>query len=307
MSAAAGVALPPRATPAALRTWVALGIVYVVWGSTYLAIRVMVETIPPLLGAGVRFVVAGALLVGVLALTRGWSAVRPTRAQLLGAGLIGLLLPGANAVVTVAEVNVPSALAALLIATVPLILILLRRFSGDRIRGASYVGVVVGFAGVGLLLMPGERPDGATLGGMLLCVLAACMWASGSFAASRIDLPSTALVSVGWQMLLGGAVISVAGIATGEVGEVRPMSLDSVLAFTYLVLIGSLIAYTAYAWLLRNVPVSKVGTYAYVNPAVAIVLGWLILDESITAIALTGAAIIILSVALIVRAEALTR
>lgn len=303
MSAAAGVVSPPRATPAALRTWLALGTVYVVWGSTYLAIRVMVETIPPLLGAGLRFLVAGALMVGVLALTRGWAAVRPTRAQLAGAALIGVLLPGANAVVTVAEVDVPSALAALLIASVPLILILLRRATGDRIAPASWFGVVVGFAGVGLLLMPGERPDGATLAGMLLCVGAACMWASGSFVASRIDLPDAALVSVGWQMLLGGVPITLAGVLAGEVGDVGPMSTDSVLAFAYLVLIGSLIAYTAYAWLLRNVPVSKVGTYAYVNPAVAIVLGWLILDETITTLTLAGAAVIIASVALIVRAE----
>jgi drug/metabolite transporter (DMT)-like permease len=307
VSATAGVAPLPRTTPAALRTWSALGIVYVVWGSTYLAIRVMVETIPPLLGAGLRFLIAGALMVAVLAVVRGWAAVRPTRAQLLGTGLVGLLLPGANAVVSVAEVDVPSALAALLIAAVPLILILLRRLTGDPIARASYVGVVVGFVGVGLLLMPGERPDGATLGGMLLCILAACMWASGSFAASRIDLPPLALVSVGWQMLLGGVAITIAGLAAGEPADVGPMSLDSVLAFAYLVLIGSLIAYSAYAWLLRNVPVSKVGTYAYVNPAVAILLGWLILDETITGLTLVGAAIIIGSVALTVRAETTSR
>ena len=306
MSAAAGVTSPPQVTPAALRTWIALGIVYIVWGSTYLAIRVMVETIPPLLGAGLRFLIAGALLVGVLAVTRGWAAVRPTRRQIAGALLIGLLLPGANAVVTVAEVDVPSALAALLIATVPLILILLRRVTGERIAPASWIGVVIGFAGVGLLLAPGERPDGATLLGMLLCVAAACMWASGSFVASRIDLPDAAIVSVGWQMLLGGIPITVAGVLAGEVADVGPMSLDSVLAFAYLVLIGSLIAYTAYAWLLRNVPVSKVGTYAYVNPAVAILLGWLILDETITALTLIGATVIIASVALTVRAEVTT-
>ena len=308
MSAAAGTVRSPAvpAAPTALKTWTALGIVYVVWGSTYLAIRVMVETIPPLLGAGVRFLIAGALMVGVLAAVRGWTAVRPTRAQLFGTGLVGLLLPGANAVVSVAEVEVPSNLAALLIASVPLILIVLRAASGDRPARASYAGVLVGFVGVGLLLMPGERPDGATLGGMLLMLVAACMWASGSFAGSRIDLPANPLVSVGWQMLLGGVAITLAGLAAGESTDLGGFSADSVLAFAYLVLIGSLIAYTAYAWLLRNVPVSKVGTYAYVNPAVAIVLGWLILDETITATTLAGAAIIIASVAVTVRSESLS-
>ncbi len=230
--ASAGVASLPRAAPApsSLYVWGGLGIVYVVWGSTYLAIRVMVETIPPLLGAGVRFLAAGVLMLAFLTAVKGWRAVRPTGRQLAGAGLIGLLLPGANAVVTIAEVDVPSALAALLIASVPLILIVLRSATGDRPARASYLGVVVGFAGVGLLLLPGERPDGATLGGMLLCVGAAAMWATGSFTSSRIALPRNPLVSVAWQMLLGGAVITLAGVAAGETADVSSFSTDSWLA-----------------------------------------------------------------------------
>jgi drug/metabolite transporter (DMT)-like permease len=305
VSTAAG-ALPSSGAPAAPRAllvWAGLGIVYVVWGSTYLAIRVMVETVPPLLGAGARFVLAGALMLAVLAALR--HRVRPTRRQLAGAGLVGLLLPGANAVVSLAEVDVPSSLTALLIASVPLNLILLRRLTGDPVARASYLGVVVGFGGVAMLLLSGERPDGATLGGMLLVILAAVMWASGSFAGSRIDLPDDVLVSTAWQMLLGGIVIMLAGAVAGE--SVGHVSGDSLWGFAFLVFIGSMIAYTAYAWLLRNVRVSKVATYAYVNPAVAIVLGWLILDETITALTLLGAAIIIVSVALVIRAEAATR
>jgi drug/metabolite transporter (DMT)-like permease len=303
VSSAAG-ALPSSGAPAApraLRTWAALGTVYIVWGSTYLAIRVMVETIPPLLGAGARFLIAGALMLALLALAG--RSIRPTRRQLAGAALVGLLLPGANAVVSIAEVHVPSNLAALLIASVPLILILLRRATGDGVARASYGGVAIGFGGVALLLLAGHRPDGATLGGMLLCVGAAAMWASGSFAGSRIDLPPDVLVSTAWQMLLGGAVITVAGAAAGE--SVGRVSGDSAWGFAFLVLIGSMVAYTSYAWLLRNVRVSKVATYAYVNPAVAIVLGWLILGETITATTLIGAAVIIASVALVVRAEAI--
>ena len=304
MTVAAGALPPssgaPAAAPRALLTWTALGIVYIVWGATYLAIRVMVETVPPLLGAGVRFLAAGALMLAVLALAgRAW---RPTRRQLGGAALVGLLLPGANAVVSVAEVDVPSNLAALLIAAVPLILIVLRRATGDRPARASYLGVIVGFAGVAMLLLAGQRPDGATLIGMLLVVLAAAMWASGSFAGSRIELPRDILVSTAWQMLLGGAAITVAGLVAGE--RVGHVSGDSMWGFAFLVLIGSMVAYTAYAWLLRNVRVSKVATYAYVNPAVAIVLGWLVLGETITALTLVGAAVIIASVALVVRAEA---
>lgn len=286
----------------AWKVWGALWIVYIVWGSTYLAIRVMVETVPPLLGAGVRFTVAGAVMVGVLALRR---SVRPTRAQLLSALLVGALLPGANAVVSVAEQEVPSSIAALLIGSVPLWVILLRRASGDSVPRASVGAVLMGFAGVALLLRPGEQSGDATFIGLLACVVAAAMWASGSFASPRLQLPRDPLVSTGWQMLMGGLVILVAGLVSGEAGHVdfAAFSTRSVLALTYLVAIGSWVAFTAYAWLLQNAPISRVATYAYVNPAVAIVLGWLILDEVVTPITLVGAAIIVASVALVVRSE----
>jgi drug/metabolite transporter (DMT)-like permease len=290
----------------AWKVWGALWIVYIVWGSTYLAIRVMVETVPPLLGAGVRFTVAGAVMVGVLAVRR---SVRPTRAQLLSALLVGALLPGANAVVSVAEQEVPSSIAALLIGSVPLWVILLRRASGDSVPRASVGAVLMGFAGVALLLRPGEQSGDATFLGLLACVIAAAMWASGSFASPRLQLPRDPLVSTGWQMLMGGLVILVAGLVSGEAGDVNvaAFSTRSVLALTYLVAIGSWVAFTAYAWLLQNAPISRVATYAYVNPAVAIVLGWLILDEVITPITLVGATIIVASVALVVRSESVSR
>jgi drug/metabolite transporter (DMT)-like permease len=306
----------PRALPAAgshaepaapgWLLWTNLWIIYVVWGSTYFAIRVMVETVPPLLGAGLRFLIAGVLMLGFLTLRRGWRTVRPGRRALLGTLLVGLLLPGANAVVTVAEVDVPSALAALLIASLPLIVIVLRKATGEQITRLSLVGVVVGFVGVALLLMPGERPDGAPLWGMLLLIGAAVMWATGSFISPKIELPRDPFVTTGWQMLLGGSVITLAGLAAGEAGDVHleRFSLESSLAWAYLVLIGSIVAYSSYVWLLQNAPVSKVSTYAYVNPVIAIALGWLFLDETITAMTLAGAAIIVTSVAVVVRVEA---
>jgi drug/metabolite transporter (DMT)-like permease len=285
------------------KVWGALWTIYIVWGSTYLAIRVMVETVPPLLGAGTRFLVAGAVMVVVLSFRR---SVRPTRAQLLSALLVGILLPGANAVVTVAEQEVPSSVAALLIASVPLWVILLRRSAGEPVPRASVGAVLVGFAGVALLLRPGEQSGDATVLGLVACVVAALMWASGSFASPKLQLPRDGLVSTAWQMLLGGLVITVAGLALGEAGDVEPaaFSARSLVALAYLIAVGSWFAFTAYAWLLQNAPISRVATYAYVNPVVAIILGWLILDEVITPITLIGAAIIVVSVFLVVRIEA---
>jgi len=295
--AGAAVAAAP-----AWKVWTGLWIVYLVWGSTYLAIRVMVETVPPLLGAGVRFTVAGAVMLAVLAASR---SVRPTRAQLLSALFVGILLPGANAVVTVAEQEVPSGVAALLIASIPLWVLLMRRAAGEPVSRAGIAAVLVGFAGVALLLRPGEQSGEATVLGLGACVFAAVMWASGSFASPRIRLPGDPLVSTGWQMLLGGSVIVAAGLAAGEAGDVDPeaFSVRSVVALAYLIVFGSWLAFTAYAWLLQNAPISKVSTYAYVNPVVAIVLGFVILDEVITPVTLVGAAIIVLSVALVVRIE----
>jgi drug/metabolite transporter (DMT)-like permease len=286
----------------AWKVWTGLWIVYLVWGSTYLAIRVMVETVPPLLGAGVRFTVAGAVMLAVLSARR---SVRPTRGQLLSALAIGALLPGANAVVTLAEQEVPSNVAALLIASVPLWVLVMRRASGEPVSRAGMAAVLVGFAGVALLLRPGEQSGDATVLGLGACVFAAVMWASGSFASPRISLPRDPLVSTGWQMLLGGLVIVVAGLAAGEAPEVDPeaFSVRSVVALAYLIVFGSWLAFTAYAWLLQNAPISKVSTYAYVNPVVAIVLGFLILDEVITPITFVGAAIIVVAVALVVRIE----
>ena len=298
-----------RSEAPAWQIWTALWIVYVIWGSTYLAIRIMVETVPPLLGAGARFAVAGAVLVAALAVRRGLAAVRLTRGQLAGALVVGLLLPGANAVVTVAEQEVPSAMAALLIASVPLWVILLRRASGEAVSRRSAAAVLVGFAGVALLVRPGEQSGDAGLIGLLACVGAAAMWASGSFASSKLSLPRDPLVSVGWQMLLGGLVITAAGLLAGEAPEVDPdaFTARSLLGLAYLIVFGSWVAYTAYAWLLQNAPISKVSTYAYVNPVVAILLGWIVLDEVVTSTTIVGATIIVASVALVVRTESVRR
>lgn len=294
---------PDRAAPPAWLVWAALGIVYVVWGSTYLAIRVMVETMPPLLSAGMRFAIAGAALLAVMA-ARG-RRVRLDRAAFGSAGLVGTLLMGANGVVSIAERDVPSGLAALVIGSVPLWVVALRRLTGERVARSAVGAVALGFAGVALLLAPGERPDGASLLGLLGLVGSAAMWASGSFASPRVRLPREPLVSVGWQMLLGGGVSVVVALALGEGRDLRAsaFSTHSLLAFGYLVVFGSWVAFTAYSWLLQNAPLSTVSTYAYVNPVVAIALGALILGEAITPLTAVAAAIVVVSVALVARLE----
>ncbi len=286
----------------------ALAIIYLVWGSTYLAIRVMVETVPPLLGAGVRFLVAGAAMYAWVRLRR--DATRITREELLGCALVGILLMfGGNGLVTVAERDVPSGLAALLIASVPLWIVVLRAVWRERLGRMSALGVFAGFAGVALLLVPGERPEDASLAACLLVVFAAMCWAGGSFAGSRVRLPADPLYATALQMLLAGAAMTAVGFVAGEPWslELSGVSGDSWLAFGYLIVVGSVIAFTAYAWLLRNVPLSTVTTYAYVNPVIAVVLGWAILSEPVGAITIAATAVIVASVAVTVRHEGTER
>jgi drug/metabolite transporter (DMT)-like permease len=169
--------------------------------------------------------------------------------------------------------------------------------------------VAIGFAGVALLLLPGNRPAGVELGPTLIIVGAAVSWALGSLTSQRLEMPADPLVSTGWQMLFGGLVMAVAAVPAGELGDldVSRFSADSVWALVYLIVVGSLLAYSAYTWLLQNAPISQVATYAYVNPMVAVVLGWAILDEHIPPMMLVASAVIVLAVATIVRNEARER
>jgi drug/metabolite transporter (DMT)-like permease len=291
--------------PAGLMLWSALGAVYVIWGSTYLAIRVMVEDVPPLLGAAARFLIAGLLMLGFLA-ARG-RRIRVEPRALAGAALVGLLLPaGGNGIVTVAEQDVPSGLAALLVASVPLWVVVLRfTVARERVRTGTLVGVGVGFVGLALLLLPGSRPADATTLGVVLVLIAAGSWATGSFLSPRLHMPADPLVSTAWQMVAGGAALLVGGVVAGEPLDLGfpHASADSLLAFAYLITAGSWVAYTAYAWLLQNAPISQVATYAYVNPLVAVVLGWAILDEQLVVGMLAGAGLVVASVAAIVTRE----
>jgi drug/metabolite transporter (DMT)-like permease len=290
-----------------LRLWTALWIVYLVWGSTYLAIRVMVRTMPPLLAGGLRFVLAGALLAGVLAL-RGQS-LRARPRELGASALLGaMLLTGGVGVVTVAETDIASSLAAIIASSVPLQVILLRTAVGDRPSRTTLASVVVGLAGVALVVAPGGGAE-ATAIGLALMIFATVSWSVGSFVSPRLPTPRDPFVATAYEMLFGGALLLVLGAAVGEVGDVDAGALsgESLAAFAYLVVAGSLVAFSAYVWLLHNAPISKVVSHQYVNPIVAVVLGALVLGEELTATTLVGALLIVGSVFAVVRREGAER
>ena len=288
------------------RLWLALATVYLVWGSTYLAIRVMVETVPPLLGAGMRFLLAGAVLYPFLVARRGRAVPRVPARQVGAGALVGcLFLAGGTGLVTVAERDVPSGLAAVLVAAMPLGVVLLRHLAAEPVPRATSVGVVVGLAGVAVLLLPGNPAPEAGWFGLFLILVADASMAVASFASSRLPVPGDTLVATALELLAAGFVLCAAGLLTGEAAglQVERFSAASLASLVYLIVAGSLVAYTAYVWLLANAPVSKATTHTHVNPVVAVALGWLILSERITLATLAGAALVVGSVAAVVRHE----
>jgi drug/metabolite transporter (DMT)-like permease len=275
--------------------------VYIIWGSTYLAIRFAVATMPPFLMAGVRFLIAGAILYLLMRLRGG---ERPKLIHWRSALIVGgLLLLGGNGIVSWAEQQVPSGLAALLIAAVPLWMALFDwlRPGGVRPTGLTVVGLVIGFAGVILLATQAESSGaGPQLIGILALLVAAICWAIGSLYARSAPFPGTQLLGTGMEMLGGGALLIVIATATGEWGQVHleAISLKSALALAFLIIFGSLVAFSAYVWLLHHVSAARASTYAYVNPVVAVFLGWAFANEAVSWVTIASAAIIIAAVAL---------
>jgi drug/metabolite transporter (DMT)-like permease len=283
----------------AARVWIALGTVYVIWGSTYLGIELTGETIPPLFAVGVRFVAAALLMLGFTAWRRGTRALRVGRRELASCALIGALLPGANAVLFVAERHVATGVSALIIGAVPLWIVLMRTATGDRPPRAALAGVIVGFGGLVLLVRPN---GGAPLWALLLVVCSSLMWAAGSFLSGRLPLPADSFAATSFEMLAGGLILLPIGLATTN-PHFSQFSGRSIFGFFYLVTFGSVIGYTAYVWLLDNAPLGRVATYAYVNPVVAIALGAIVLHESLTWTIGVGAALVLACVAIVVRRE----
>jgi drug/metabolite transporter (DMT)-like permease len=277
------------------KTWTALVTVYVIWGSTYLAIAVTGETISPLLAVSTRFITAGTLMAAIVRL-RG-SSLRITRRAFASCLVIGLLLPGANAVLFYAERDVPTGLASLIIASVPLWIVVLRLLNHERMPWQALAGVGVGFVGVAIIARPS---GGATTIGVLLCLVSALMWATGSVLSARLVMPSDPFAATSYEMLAGGLIMLVPALF---VTHGFSPSAASIAGWLYLVTFGSIIGYTAYVWLLANAPLTTVSTYAYVNPVVAIGLGVLFRGEQLTWMLAAGAAIVVASVAAVVRQE----
>jgi drug/metabolite transporter (DMT)-like permease len=289
--------------------WGGLLTLYFVWGSTYLGIRVAIDTIPPFVMAGGRFVIAGLVLLGWSMLREGrafaWPSVREWRDTFV---VGGLLLMGGMGLVSWGEQTVPSGITALLIAMMPVwVAVLGRLFLHERLPRVAVVGIVIGIIGVAILAgpigAPAERLDPV---GTLALLVSPISWASGSlYAANRARLPSRPLVATGGQMLAGGLILSFAGLVTGEWASFSPAAVtdQSLLALVYLTVIGSLLAFTTYGWLLRVAPLPFIATYAYVNPIVAVILGTLVLAEPLTPRTIVAGAVIVFAVALIITAR----
>jgi drug/metabolite transporter (DMT)-like permease len=285
------------------RVWAALATVYVVWGSTYLGIMLAIRTVPPFLMSATRFAIAGSLLYA-------WSIRRgdrqndqPGRRQWLAATIVGggLLVAG-NGGIAWAEQRVDTGLAALIVAGVPVWFALFDSLlHRRRPSGRVIFGLVVGLAGIAFLVGPSGQVD--PIGAAAVLCGSLC-WVGGSLYAIRAPLPSRPLVGASMQMLAAGALLTILGIGTGELGELHTPSLESVGALTYLIAIGSLVAFSSYIWLLGNAPPTLVSTYAYVNPVVAVVLGALFLGEAVTPQMLLAGGAIVVAVALIVTARA---
>jgi drug/metabolite transporter (DMT)-like permease len=267
------------------KIWVALLALYIVWGSTYLGIKVAIETIPPFFHGGIRFLISGLILV-IWQRSAGQSM--PTRKQWISVAIIGtLLLLGGNGLVAWAEQFIPSGIAALIIASSPMFLVIGEaiRPNGVKPNWQGIVGLLIGFAGIFVLIGPTEISGSATklnpLG--VAALLAACLfWSTGSMYSKSVDLPKSSLMNTGTQMLMGSVSLFIASALSGELHgwDVTAVSARSLYGLLYLILVGSLVGFVSYGWLLQNAPISLVSTYAYVNPIVAVLLGvWLLNEE----------------------------
>jgi len=284
------------------RIWTAMIALYIVWGSTYLAIRFAVETIPPFFHAGIRFFVSGLIL---LVWRRMAGDPAPTKRQWISTALVGTaLLLGGNGLVAWAEQRVPSGIAALMVSMSPMWLVLFEalRPNGVKPSWRGIIGLLIGFGGVFLLIGP-ENFNGAsatqfdTLGTLAL-LMAALLWSIGSIYSKTADMPKSSLQATGMEMIAGAVALFIVSAGSGELHgfSLASVSMRSWLGLTYLIFIGSLVGFVSYGWLLKNAPISLVSTYAYVNPVVAVFLGSVFASETITPRILLAAGIIIGSV-----------
>ena len=283
------------------KIWLALLALYIVWGSTYLGIKVAIETIPPFFHASIRFLISGMILV---IWQRSAGHAMPTRKQWVSAAIIGtLLLLGGNGLVSWAEQFIPSGIAALIIGSMPMFLVVAEalRPNGVKPTWRAIIGLLIGFVGIFILVGPAEISGSSTKLNTfgVIALLGACVtWASGSVYSKTADLPKSSLMNTGAQMLMGSVSLLIVSLLTGELHgwDIAAVSSRSIYGLTYLILVGSLVGFASYGWLLQNAPISLVATYAYVNPIVAVFLGNWIGNEPLEPRIWIAAAIIIGSV-----------
>ena len=301
--------MPTERQASGIRLWLALAVIYVVWGSTYFGIAIAIETIPPFFMAAIRFAIAGVILLA-------WDVIRspearrmPTWPQLRDSAIVGALLLGVgNGFVALAERTVPSGIAAILIGMMPVWFAILGwLYFREQPGRIVAVGIVLGFAGVAALVWPaGDGANHLDPVGLVILLIAPLGWGHGSlYAARRAHLPSRPLIASGLQMLAASVLLVGEGVLTGEPAQFHPaaISSDSIVAVAYLAVFGSMLAYTTYGWLLRHAPLSLISTYAYVNPVVAVALGTVFLHEPVTPRTLAATAVIVVAVAMIVTAR----
>jgi drug/metabolite transporter (DMT)-like permease len=292
---------PTKVRPSRLQVALGFAAIYLIWGSTYLGIRYAVETIPPLLMMGVRHASAG-ILVYVWARSRG--AVSPGVREWGYAAIAGLLLfVAGHGILAWAEQKIPSGMAALLCATLPLWTVLVARLKGSeqKLSTRSWAGLILGFAGVGVLIAPSALQAHETLSilGIAAATVSSLAWAIGTVYSKSVQMPSSSVLSAAMQMICGGVLLLVAAFASGEGNHLTAFSLRSMLALGYLIVFGSIIAFTVFTWLLTVASASRVSTYAYVNPVVAVLLGWLLAAEPVGWNTWVATAIIIAGVVLV--------
>ena len=288
------------------RVWVALATIYVVWGSTFVALAVAVRDLPPFLSMAARHLVAGAVLLAI-ALPRGDRTSDPIGRRQIAAAFVfgGLLFVTGHGVLAWAQQTVPAGVAALLVGSIPIWMALFDRVAfGRRLAPTGYAGIALGFVGLAFLFDPFGEASVDRSAALAIVVSAMC-WAAGSLYSRGAPLPRRPLVSAGLASLCGGLLLVALSALSGEIGQ-ADWTIEATLALAYLVVMGSLVGFTTYVWLLRSAPTSLVSTYAYVNPIVAVLLGWALLGEAVTLqMAIAGAAVLV-SVAMILRASGVT-
>ena len=292
-------------------TWLSLSILYIVWGSTYFATALVIKTMPALLAMGIRLLAASVILAFVLGTKNGWQSLWVSKGQLISAFVLGVLSLGMGmGTVALAQNSVPSGVAALIVSAMPLWVAVFRHLSGDHPARLSWIGVILGLGGVSLLLQPGHVTamngvsQGRLIFWMLIILLGNLSWSFGTFIAPRFSLPKNALVLTVYETSTAGFMLIMVGMLSGEkLSDLLHASLSSLLGWAYLVTFGSILAFSAYLWLVTNARVSLTVTYAYVNPVIAISLGTIFLREPLNLPIIIGAIVVGAGVAIVIFAE----